>query len=294
MKIFKALLFVIMSLIAVAQTAAATADTTATVITNAPIYVTNSPGPSLVPLRVAAVGTTLKIVGEDAGWLQIQFEDPQWGRRTGWIQKTNVRVSDPNVRPMNLSIRDTPTASPVGTESDDVARNATARTAATAEQPGFPRTDVMTTPSQARDGFWFNAGLGVGSLGCDDCSFRENGLSGGLSLGSTLGDKWLLGVGTTGWAKDRNGDMVTVGTLDARFRFYPARSSGFFLTGGAGLGTITFRDESELGVGVVLGVGWDIRVARNVSLTPFYNGFAMRNSLTDANVGQLGLGVTIH
>jgi hypothetical protein len=44
----------------------------------------------------------------------------------------------------------------------------------------------------------------------------------------------------------------------------------------------------------VFGVGWDIRVSRNVSLTPFYNGFAMQSDLVDANVGQIGLGVTIH
>ena len=44
----------------------------------------------------------------------------------------------------------------------------------------------------------------------------------------------------------------------------------------------------------MIGAGWDLRVGRNVSLTPFYNGFAMRSSLFDANVGQIGLGVTIH
>ena len=72
------------------------------------------------------------------------------------------------------------------------------------------------------------------------------------------------------------------------------RTSGFFLTGGPGVGSIRYAGDSEFGVGVVLGIGWDIRVGRNVSLTPFYNGFAMSNSLVDANVGQLGLGVTIH
>jgi len=270
---------------------AAAAAQTATVLSNAPIYVT--PVVTQTPLRVAAPGTTLQVLADQDEWTKIAYNDPQWGRRIGWIQKKDVRVTDPNLQPMDLSIGDTPTASPIDTASDGADRHATAQTAATA-QPGFPRPDVPKTPSQAREGFWFNAGLGFGSLGCDNCIFRENGLSGGLSLGSTLGDKWLLGVGTTGWAKETDGEMLTVGTLDARFRFYPARSSGFFLTGGVGLGTVTFLNESEFGVGVVLGVGWDIRVGRNVSLTPFYNGFAMRNSITDANVGQLGLGVTIH
>jgi hypothetical protein len=31
-----------------------------------------------------------------------------------------------------------------------------------------------------------------------------------------------------------------------------------------------------------------------VSLTPYWNGFAMSSSNTDANVGQVGLGITVH
>ena len=37
--------------------------------------------------------------------------------------------------------------------------------------------------ARARDGFWFNAGMGYGSLGCDDCNGREGSWSGGLALG---------------------------------------------------------------------------------------------------------------
>jgi hypothetical protein len=147
---------------------------------------------------------------------------------------------------------------------------------------------------QLKEGFWFSGGLGVGSLGCDGCEVRQTGVSGGLSLGGTINDRLLVGAGTTGWAKTVDGETITVGTLDARLRFYPTRTSGFFLTGGLGFGAISVAGESENGIGVVIGIGWDIRVGSNVSLTPFYNGFAMRSSLYDANVGQFGLGVTIH
>jgi Outer membrane protein beta-barrel domain len=146
-----------------------------------------------------------------------------------------------------------------------------------------------------REGFWFNAGLGLGSLGCQDCDGdRESGLSGGLSLGGTLNDRLLIGVGTTGFAKSVEGETFTVGTLDGRVRFYPSHTKGFFLNGGVGLGSMRYAGESEFGLGVMFGVGWDIRVADNVSLTPFWNGFAMSNSNVDANVGQLGIGITIH
>lgn len=152
---------------------------------------------------------------------------------------------------------------------------------------------------QTRQGFWFNVGLGYGSLGCDNCNGREGGLSGGLSLGGTLSQKFLLGVGTTGWTRSEGGTTLTVGTLDLRFRFYPSATGGFFLTGGLGVGSIHaevngFGSDTETGGAAVVGLGYDARVGSNVSLTPFLNGFAVRSSNADANVGQIGLSVTIH
>jgi hypothetical protein len=152
---------------------------------------------------------------------------------------------------------------------------------------------------QARSGFWFSGGLGYGSLGCDGCGSREGGLSGNLSLGGTITPRFLLGVGTTGWTKSEQGARLTVGTLDARVRFYPATTGNFVLTGGVGIGSETaevsgFGSATETGVGVVLGIGYDIRVAHNTSLTPYWNGFAMKTDNADANVGQVGLAITIH
>ena len=150
-----------------------------------------------------------------------------------------------------------------------------------------------------RDGFWFNVGLGVGSLGCDNCDSRESGLSGQIGLGGTLSDKVIIGVMSNGWTKSEGGATLTVGTLVAGVRFYPSATGGFYLTGGLGLGSISaeitgFGSDSEMGVGALLGLGWDIRVGDNVSLTPFWNGFATTTDNADANVGQLGLSVTIH
>lgn len=112
--------------------------------------------------------------------------------------------------------------------------------------------------AQDRHGFWFNGGPGYGSLGCDNCGSREGGLSGGLSLGGTLSPHVLLGVGTSGWYKEEFGVALTVGTLDARLRFYPSRTGRFFLTTGLGLGTIHasisgLAGDTETGVGFMLG-----------------------------------------
>jgi hypothetical protein len=167
-------------------------------------------------------------------------------------------------------------------------------------QVSQPRTDsAPPTRSQTREGFWFSGGLGYGSLSCLNCDGYANGFSGGLALGGTINEKLLLGVGTTGWYRSQDGIWLSVGTVDARVRFYPSVRSGFFINGGLGVGTISLGlsgigSDSETGVGLMLGLGWDVRIARNVSLTPFWNGSAVRTANADASFGQLGLGITVH
>ena len=51
---------------------------------------------------------------------------------------------------------------------------------------------------------------------------------------------------------------------------------------------------TENGAGAIFGLGYDYRIARNASITPYWNGFAMKNSNTNANVGQVGLAITLH
>lgn len=74
----------------------------AVVVTNAPIYVAAQETQS--PMRVAAVGTTLQVVADQGDWLQVMFNDPQFGRRYGWVKRTYVRVADPTTQPMDLSV----------------------------------------------------------------------------------------------------------------------------------------------------------------------------------------------
>lgn len=153
--------------------------------------------------------------------------------------------------------------------------------------------------SQARDGFWFNAGLGYGSLGCQDCGSREGGFSGGLALGGTVSQKLLVGVASQAWTKSEQGATLTAGTLQGAVRFYPSATGGFHLLGGIGVGTVDVEIEgiggaSETGFSAALGVGYDIRMSDNVSLTPFWNGIGIAYDGGDANFGQIGAGVTVH
>ena len=159
-------------------------------------------------------------------------------------------------------------------------------------------TAAQAQKGPIRQGFWFSGGLGMGSLGSDNGSSRETGMSGDVSLGGTLSPQWLVGVGSSGWSKSENGGRLTVATLDARVRFYPSATGGFFLTGGVGAASMRASvggiSATENGTGAIFGLGYDYRVARNTSVTPYWNGFAMKTSNNNANVGQIGVAITLH
>jgi hypothetical protein len=152
---------------------------------------------------------------------------------------------------------------------------------------------------QTREGFWFTGGLGYGSLGCKDCSDRTGGLSGTLALGGTISQNFQLGVGTTGWTRSENGATLSAGTLAATLRFYPSATSGFFLRGDLGVGRVDlavngFGRATQTTSSAAIGVGYDIRIAPMVSLTPYLNVVGMSWNGGDANYSQIGLAITTH
>ena len=180
-------------------------------------------------------------------------------------------------------------------------------------------TVVVASPSPSdhnREGLWFNIGVGYGTSGCGPCTERDGGLSGGLSAGTTLSDNVLIGGGLTGWRKSSGAVTVAAGLLTPLVRVYTSGTEGFFLTGGVGVGWIDFTlanqlnrsptrsrawqwahgSENQLGYAGLAGLGYDIRVGNNGSLTPFLNGFYINGdeNLASINVVQFGVGATIH
>lgn len=153
--------------------------------------------------------------------------------------------------------------------------------------------------AQTRDGFWFNGGVGYGTIGCDGCNNRNNSLTLSLGAGGAMSRKVLFGASFDAAIQSRGGATLTVATLLARLRFYPSLTNGFFLTGGLGLGKVS-ADATEIGTrantgtAALIGMGYDIRVGTNASLTPFWNGFSTGALDTNYNVGQLGVSLTIH
>jgi hypothetical protein len=80
----------------------ASAQQFATVTTNAPIYAAAQETPT--PLRVAAVGSRLRVLRTEGDWVQIEYNDPQLGRRVGWVLRHYVSLTSHDLRPMDLSV----------------------------------------------------------------------------------------------------------------------------------------------------------------------------------------------
>ena len=179
-----------------------------------------------------------------------------------------------------------------------------------------PTSRLREIPSNYRDGFWLGLSVGAGKE-----SFRFQGDAGGYSnditaptvtlrLGGTPSQNWLLGVELFAWMDgninsyyDESSTVLSSAMLLAQF--YPARHGSFYVKGGAGFagsyhrqvlpGGFLVRDE-ESGLATVLGAGLDLRVGRNVSITPMidlHHQFFNRNDLTERIV-NLGVGVTFH
>ena len=95
----------------------AVAQQFATVTTNAPIFETAAETPT--PLRVAAVGSRLRVLAmPDGDWVQIEFNDPQLGLRTGWVLRHYISLTSYDLRPMDLSVPDAPGARPAPPRTD--------------------------------------------------------------------------------------------------------------------------------------------------------------------------------
>jgi outer membrane protein with beta-barrel domain len=152
--------------------------------------------------------------------------------------------------------------------------------------------------AQTRQGFWVGGGLGYGSMGCDGCGDRLGAPSGYLKLGGTLRKNILLGVETNGWTKSEAGARLTMGNISGAVYWYPMTTNGMFVKAGAGYSVMDastgFGSGSTSGFGLLGGVGYDVRVGRNLSITPVANWFRGSFSGGSANVLQMGVGVTSH
>jgi hypothetical protein len=236
------------------------------VVEEAPIYLL--PDTTRQPLRTAARGTVLEVLSVQEGWVQVRFQDPQFGLRVGFIESRFLQETTVQT-PVDLSV-------PTGVSPPP---------SAPAEPPPPATGDG--------DGVWYHLGVGFGRANCGGCFSSTDGLSGGLVIGGTVSPRVLLGLGATGFYRSEFGTSLSIGAVDARLRVYPLPRIAAFVTGGLGLGVVRLASQNEYGTGAIVGAGWDFPVSQNLSVTPFYNRFLMRWSTIDVDVDQVGVGITI-
>ncbi len=166
---------------------------------------------------------------------------------------------------------------------------------------------------QRRDGFWIGFGLGYGTsnVTCDICGSgpRQDGITGFVKLGGAPSRNLLIGGAINGWSHSDGSVTETMTNLTASVYLYPDANSGLFVTGGLGFSNYHVNSAPSFdgtGWGLTGGVGYDIRVGRDVSLTPVVHymyggvgdvnqaGFGAVRTQWKQNVVDFGLGVTFH
>jgi hypothetical protein len=143
--------------------------------------------------------------------------------------------------------------------------------------------------AQTRQGFWLGVGGGFGTAKatCDGCdsSQRENSGSAYLKGGYTINPHWLVGAEFGTWVKkyqflEFEGDStILLAHFSATATYYPQRTGGLFVRGGAGVSTLTSHvttgntlTSTNMGTGpsFIIGGGYDIPVGK-IALTPAVN-----------------------
>ncbi len=170
---------------------------------------------------------------------------------------------------------------------------------------------------QVRDGFWFSVGGAFASnrTDCSNCSdvTDVNGTGFFLKAGGPVSAKVMLGGEGYGFFRSTDQGNLRITGLLAIAQWYPTRGSGFWFRPGIGLSRakVSLLPQSggsetidRVGLGLALGVGWDFRVSRMISLSPVvsyyvnglgavnFSGGTLNNTLTQ--MGFFGAAVTFH
>ena len=126
-----------------------------------------------------------------------------------------------------------------------------------------------------RRGIEMSLGAGVGSLraSCDSCrgggGARESGAAVHVWMGAPVGPDLLLGLDIVHWSTPQRDTGVALSVFTVSADYYPLPRSRWFVSGGVGVSSYAITPSlPSIGVGLSIGTGIDIRVARNFSLMP--------------------------
>jgi hypothetical protein len=159
------------------------------------------------------------------------------------------------------------------------------------------------------EGFWVGFGLGGGVNTADNVAEgKRGGAAAYVRLGGTLSQKWLLGGELSIWGRQDDtflGDntiSLTRSNATLTAMFFPSDKGGLFLKGGLGGANVEYEaggvKVSEQGVGTTLGFGYDVRLGRNLYLTPNFDlliqTFERASETTTNTLVLLTIGLTWH
>lgn len=244
------------------------AGTTAVVVQAAPIFL--APDATRQPLRVAREGSRLRVIESANGWLTVQFQDPQFGLRTGYVEGRYVRV-EPSaaLQPMDLSVSEVPRAAATAAEVRPPVRRAAESTVAPATATAPPASERTARQSRS-ERFWIGLGVEGNGLLANDAlnSGTDSGRGLGLSIGYGFTPRWSLYSvlsGASMTASDFSGTYA-LGHFDLGTRIHFGNDSGrvrpFVQAGLSGravtqdfyIGTRAYKVEAG-GAGVSFGGG---------------------------------------
>ena len=130
----------------------------------------------------------------------------------------------------------------------------------------------------SRAGFWGSLGVGMGAQ-----SFRFAGdesfgpvlyqPTAALALGGTINSSFRVGAEGQAWINAMGGEVESMASAMLIAQWYPIKSAGLFLKGGAGIGR-TGLDRSDgtssadIGFATTLGVGAELRMGKAMFMVP--------------------------
>lgn len=252
-----------------ATLSASGAGTMAVVTQPAPIYL--APDASRQPLRVARDGSRLRVVEQSNGWFTVQFQDPQFGLRTGYVESRYVRV-EPSaaLQPMDLSVAESPRVATAPAPAPQQPARRTSESPVAPAAPAAPQASGRAARKSSSERFWIGLGLeGTGLLANDALnSGTDSGRGIGLSLGYGFTPRWSLYSvlsGASMTASDFSGTYalghfdvgtrVHFGNESSRVRpFVQAALSGRVVTQDFYVGSRAYKVEAG-GAGVSFGGG---------------------------------------
>jgi hypothetical protein len=226
---------------------------TATIVATAPVF--GSPNANQAPIRAAKEGSVLLLIDTNAEWTQVAFQDPEFGRRVGYVQTKYIRIDSAPLRTAEPASPQLPRAVPGVPEP------------ASAASVAGQRGDFALGYAFMRDS---DGGLPIGISGSNawlvhpgidivvEGQFYAPGTF-DLLVGKIDGNIWTALAGPRFSTRSRAGD-----------RAYPVfQVLAGVVTAKANFGS--FASKSVTGIGMQPGFGVDIPLNRAVAIRPQFD-----------------------